>query len=289
MSVPLKEMTGVLALTAGALATMGVLKIPFEFVQLQQQAGTFQKPADLVSFLGAAYTGQGVGLATLRTLLTPVFICLLFMGCDIISGNPFFYKYISTFLSFSGDIKGLDVVFTILVIIISLVLFYPIDTLRTLLFSDSRFGVADIYQQRGFSGLYGGIGYAIAGLVVFYVVYILLKYILDPNQPKKPAEPKEPERFLLGGTVTSFLLWFLVIFGATMCLYPLETMRRQVLLFGEVGSTDLGSLYEGAGMSAILVILSLIVKVLIPGPGEIFNKINYLDAGPYPIAIQPAI
>lgn len=117
---------------------------------------------------------------------------------------------------------------------------YSLDYARTRLANDAKNaktggdrqfnGLVDVYKKTlasdGILGLYRGFGPSVAGIVVYRGLYFGMYDSLKPVLLVGPLEGNFLASFLLGWSVTT---------GAGICSYPLDTIRRRMMMTsGEV-------------------------------------------------------
>lgn len=120
---------------------------------------------------------------------------------------------------------------------------YSLDYARTRLANDAKNaksggsrqfnGLIDVYKKTlatdGISGLYRGFGPSVLGIVVYRGLYFGLYDSIKPVLLVGPLEGNFLASFLLGWTVTT---------GAGIASYPLDTIRRRMMMTsGEVRRT----------------------------------------------------
>jgi len=117
----------------------------------------------------------------------------------------------------------------------SLLFVYSLDYARTRLANDAKSakgggdrqfnGLVDVYKKTlasdGIAGLYRGFGPSIAGIVVYRGLYFGMYDSLKPVILVGPLEGNFLASFLLGWTVTT---------GAGIASYPLDTIRRRMMM-----------------------------------------------------------
>ncbi len=117
----------------------------------------------------------------------------------------------------------------------SLFFVYSLDYARTRLANDAKAskgggdrqykGLVDVYKQTfktdGIAGLYRGFGPSVIGIIVYRGLYFGLYDSLKPVVLVGPLEGSLPASFLLGWTVT---------IGASTASYPLDTVRRRMMM-----------------------------------------------------------
>lgn len=118
---------------------------------------------------------------------------------------------------------------------ISLAFVYSLDYARTRLANDAKSskgdkprefnGLFDVYKKTlasdGIAGLYRGFGPSVVGIVVYRGLYFGLYDSLKPVVLVGPLEGSFLASFLLGWTVTT---------GASTASYPLDTVRRRMMM-----------------------------------------------------------
>lgn len=118
---------------------------------------------------------------------------------------------------------------------------YSLDYARTRLANDAKSvkkaggerqfnGLVDVYKKTlksdGVAGLYRGFGPSVLGIVVYRGLYFGLYDSIKPVVLVGPLEGNFLASFLLGWTVTT---------GAGVASYPLDTIRRRMMMTsGEV-------------------------------------------------------
>lgn len=117
---------------------------------------------------------------------------------------------------------------------------YSLDYARTRLANDAKNaktggdrqfnGLVDVYKKTlatdGVLGLYRGFGPSVAGIIVYRGLYFGMYDSLKPVVLVGALEGNFLASFLLGWTVTT---------GAGICSYPLDTIRRRMMMTsGEV-------------------------------------------------------
>ena len=117
----------------------------------------------------------------------------------------------------------------------SLFFVYSLDYARTRLANDAKAakgsgerqfnGLVDVYKKTlasdGIAGLYRGFGPSVIGIVVYRGLYFGLYDSLKPVVLVGPLEGSFLAAFLLGWTVTT---------GASTASYPLDTVRRRMMM-----------------------------------------------------------
>ncbi|KAK9472417.1 mitochondrial carrier domain-containing protein, partial [Dipodascopsis tothii] len=117
----------------------------------------------------------------------------------------------------------------------SLLFVYSLDYARTRLANDAKSagkegkrefnGLVDVYKKTlasdGLAGLYRGFGPSVAGIVVYRGLYFGLYDSLKPVILVGPLEGSFAASFLLGWGVTT---------GAGIASYPLDTVRRRMMM-----------------------------------------------------------
>lgn len=153
----------------------------------------------------------------------------------------------------------------------SLLFVYSLDYARTRLANDAKSakgggdrqfnGLVDVYRKTlasdGIAGLYRGFGPSVAGIVVYRGLYFGM---YDSIKPVVLVGP------LAGNFLASFALGWIVTTGAGIASYPLDTVRRRMMMTsGEAvkykGSFDafqqivakegVKSLFKGAGANIL--------------------------------------
>lgn len=122
----------------------------------------------------------------------------------------------------------------------SLLFVYSLDYARTRLANDAKSakgggerqfnGLVDVYKKTlasdGIAGLYRGFGPSVAGIIVYRGLYFGMYDSIKPVILVGPLEGNFLASFLLGWTVTT---------GAGIASYPLDTVRRRMMMTsGEV-------------------------------------------------------
>ena len=125
----------------------------------------------------------------------------------------------------------------------SLMFVYSLDYARTRLANDARNaksggdrqfnGLVDVYKKTlasdGIMGLYRGFGPSVLGIIVYRGLYFGMYDSLKPVVLTGSLEGNFLASFLLGWTVTT---------GAGIASYPLDTVRRRMMMTsGEVSTT----------------------------------------------------
>lgn len=117
----------------------------------------------------------------------------------------------------------------------SLFFVYSLDYARTRLANDAKSskgtgerefnGLIDVYKKTlasdGFAGLYRGFGPSVVGIIVYRGLYFGLYDSLKPVVLVGPLE---------GNFLASFLLGWCVTTGASTASYPLDTVRRRMMM-----------------------------------------------------------
>ncbi|RAL09978.1 putative mitochondrial ADP,ATP carrier protein (Ant) [Aspergillus homomorphus CBS 101889] len=153
----------------------------------------------------------------------------------------------------------------------SLLFVYSLDYARTRLANDAKSakgtgerqfnGLVDVYKKTlasdGIAGLYRGFGPSVAGIVVYRGLYFGMYDSIKPVVLVGPLEGNFLASFLLGWTVTT---------GAGIASYPLDTVRRRMMMTsGEavkykssmdafrqiVAREGVKSLFKGAGANIL--------------------------------------
>lgn len=124
----------------------------------------------------------------------------------------------------------------------SLLFVYSLDYARTRLANDAKNaktggdrqfnGLVDVYKKTmasdGILGLYRGFGPSVLGIVVYRGLYFGMYDSIKPVLLVGPLEGSFIASFLLGWTVTT---------GAGVASYPLDTIRRRMMMTsGEVST-----------------------------------------------------
>ncbi|KAJ5278968.1 hypothetical protein N7478_004340 [Penicillium angulare] len=153
----------------------------------------------------------------------------------------------------------------------SLLFVYSLDYARTRLANDAKSskgsgerqfnGLVDVYKKTlasdGIAGLYRGFGPSVLGIVVYRGLYFGMYDSIKPVLLVGPLEGSFLASFLLGWTVTT---------GAGVASYPLDTVRRRMMMTsGEavkykssmdaarqiVANEGVKSLFKGAGANIL--------------------------------------
>jgi len=153
----------------------------------------------------------------------------------------------------------------------SLLFVYSLDYARTRLANDAKSskgsgdrqfnGLVDVYRKTlasdGIAGLYRGFGPSVLGIVVYRGLYFGMYDSIKPVLLVGPLEGSFLASFLLGWTVTT---------GAGVASYPLDTIRRRMMMTsGEavkysssmdaarqiVAKEGVKSLFKGAGANIL--------------------------------------
>ncbi|KAK9378667.1 mitochondrial carrier domain-containing protein [Kockiozyma suomiensis] len=153
----------------------------------------------------------------------------------------------------------------------SLLFVYSLDYARTRLANDAKSsakggerqfnGLIDVYKKTlasdGIAGLYRGFGPSVVGIVVYRGLYFGLYDSIKPVLLVGSLEGNFLASFLLGWTVTT---------AAGIAAYPLDTIRRRMMMtsgqavkykssfdaFTQIVATDgVGSLFKGAGANIL--------------------------------------
>ncbi|EEB06978.1 ADP/ATP carrier protein [Schizosaccharomyces japonicus yFS275] len=118
----------------------------------------------------------------------------------------------------------------------SLLFVYSLDYARTRLANDAKSavkgggerqfrGLADVYRKTlasdGLRGLYRGFGPSVLGIIVYRGLYFGMYDSLKPVVLVGPLE---------GNLAASFLLGWLVTIGSGIASYPLDTVRRRMMM-----------------------------------------------------------
>ena len=130
----------------------------------------------------------------------------------------------------------------------SLLFVYSLDYARTRLANDAKSakkggerqfnGLVDVYKKTlasdGIAGLYRGFMPSVAGIIVYRGLYFGMYDSIKPVVLVGPLEGNFLASFLLGWTVTT---------GAGIASYPLDTIRRRMMMTsGEVSRTTMSRL-----------------------------------------------
>jgi solute carrier family 25 (adenine nucleotide translocator) protein 4/5/6/31 len=122
----------------------------------------------------------------------------------------------------------------------SLMFVYSLDYARTRLANDAKSakkggerqfnGLVDVYRKTlasdGVAGLYRGFGPSVLGIIVYRGLYFGMYDSLKPVVLQGPLE---------GNFLASFALGWVVTTGSGICSYPLDTVRRRMMMTsGEV-------------------------------------------------------
>jgi len=153
----------------------------------------------------------------------------------------------------------------------SLLFVYSLDYARTRLANDNKSakkggsrqfnGLVDVYRKTlasdGIAGLYRGFVPSVAGIIVYRGLYFGMYDSIKPVVLVGPLE---------GNFLASFALGWLVTTGAGICSYPLDTVRRRMMMTsGEavkykssvdafqkiVAAEGVKSLFKGAGANIL--------------------------------------
>src|ERR1700753_2621393 len=154
----------------------------------------------------------------------------------------------------------------------SLLFVYSLDYARTRLANDAKSakkgggdrqfnGLVDVYRKTlatdGVAGLYRGFGPSVAGIVVYRGLYFGMYDSIKPVVLVGSLEGNFLASFLLGWTVTT---------GAGVASYPLDTVRRRMMMtsgeavkykgsfdaFGQILAKEgVRSLFKGAGANIL--------------------------------------
>ena len=149
----------------------------------------------------------------------------------------------------------------------SLAFVYSLDYARTRLANDAKSstgdgarqfnGLFDVYKKTlasdGIAGLYRGFGPSVIGIVVYRGLYFGLYDSLKPVVLVGPLEGSFLASFLLGWTVTT---------GASTASYPLDTVRRRMMM-----TSGQAVKYDGAFDCFRKVVAAEGVKSLFKGCG----------------------
>jgi len=153
----------------------------------------------------------------------------------------------------------------------SLMFVYSLDYARTRLANDAKSakkggerqfnGLVDVYRKTlasdGVAGLYRGFGPSVLGIIVYRGLYFGMYDSLKPVVLQGPLE---------GNFLASFALGWCVTTGSGICSYPLDTVRRRMMMTsGEavkyksslhafnqiVANEGVKSLFKGAGANIL--------------------------------------
>lgn len=153
----------------------------------------------------------------------------------------------------------------------SLAFVYSLDYARTRLANDAKSskgdgkrefnGLVDVYKKTlasdGIAGLYRGFGPSVIGIIVYRGLYFGLYDSLKPVVLVGPLE---------GSFLASFLLGWAVTTGASTASYPLDTVRRRMMMTSGqavkydgafdcfrkvVAAEGVGSLFKGCGANIL--------------------------------------
>ncbi|RCK65026.1 ADP,ATP carrier protein 2 [Candida viswanathii] len=153
----------------------------------------------------------------------------------------------------------------------SLAFVYSLDYARTRLANDAKSskgdgkrefnGLVDVYKKTlasdGIAGLYRGFGPSVIGIIVYRGLYFGLYDSLKPVVLVGPLE---------GSFLASFLLGWVVTTGASTASYPLDTVRRRMMMTSGqavkydgaldcfrkvVAAEGVGSLFKGCGANIL--------------------------------------
>ncbi|KAG5361380.1 ADP,ATP carrier protein 2 [Yarrowia sp. C11] len=157
----------------------------------------------------------------------------------------------------------------------SLAFVYSLDYARTRLANDAKSiakdgkaagerqynGLIDVYRKTiasdGIAGLYRGFGVSVVGIIVYRGLYFGLYDSLKPVVLVGPLEGNFLASFLLGWTVTT---------GASTASYPLDTVRRRMMMTSGTGvkysssmacmaaivkNEGVGALFKGCGANIL--------------------------------------
>ncbi|KAG5358070.1 ADP,ATP carrier protein 2 [Yarrowia sp. B02] len=157
----------------------------------------------------------------------------------------------------------------------SLAFVYSLDYARTRLANDAKSvakdgkaagerqynGLIDVYKKTiasdGIAGLYRGFGVSVVGIIVYRGLYFGLYDSLKPVVLVGPLEGNFLASFLLGWTVTT---------GASTASYPLDTVRRRMMMTSGTGvkysssmacmasiikNEGVGALFKGCGANIL--------------------------------------
>ncbi|KAI5964892.1 uncharacterized protein KGF55_001963 [Candida pseudojiufengensis] len=162
----------------------------------------------------------------------------------------------------------------------SLLFVYSLDYARTRLANDAKSskgdgkgrefnGLIDVYKKTlatdGIAGLYRGFGVSVVGIIVYRGLYFGLYDSLKPVVLVGPLQ---------GSFLASFLLGWVVTTGASTASYPLDTVRRRMMMtsgqavkyksafdaFNQVVKTEgVASLFKGCGANILRGIAGALV------------------------------
>jgi len=153
----------------------------------------------------------------------------------------------------------------------SLMFVYSLDYARTRLANDAKSakkggerqfnGLVDVYRKTlasdGVAGLYRGFGPSVLGIIVYRGLYFGMYDSLKPVVLQGPLE---------GNFLASFALGWVVTTGSGICSYPLDTVRRRMMMtsgeavkyksslhaFNQIVATEgVKSLFKGAGANIL--------------------------------------
>lgn len=151
---------------------------------------------------------------------------------------------------------------------LSLAFVYSLDYARTRLANDAKSakgdgkgrefnGLIDVYKKTlasdGIAGLYRGFGPSVVGIIVYRGLYFGLYDSLKPVVLVGPLE---------GSFLASFLLGWVVTTGASTASYPLDTVRRRMMM-----TSGQAIKYDGAFDCFKKVVAAEGVKSLFKGCG----------------------
>ena len=137
---------------------------------------------------------------------------------------------------------------------------YSLDYARTRLANDNKNaksggdrqfnGLIDVYRKTlasdGIAGLYRGFAPSVAGIVVYRGLYFGMYDSIKPVLLVGPLEGNFLASFLLGWTVTT---------GAGIASYPLDTIRRRMMMTsGEVSTSN--------GFELFFLLISILSRLL---------------------------
>jgi len=125
---------------------------------------------------------------------------------------------------------------------LSLLFVYSLDFARTRLANDNKGadgkrqynGLFDVYRQTlksdGIQGIYRGFVISAVGIFIYRGLYFGL---FDSCKPLLGSDPSFAAKFLLGWAVTV---------GSGLCSYPIDTIRRRMMMTAGTGSAYKGSI-----------------------------------------------
>lgn len=172
----------------------------------------------------------------------------------------------------------------------ALIICYPFDMARTRLATDSGSAPASsssngasagsqtrryvgtwdclrqAYKTQGITGLYGGLGVALTGAVIFRAMFMggydFLKYHYKLDQPHRSQEGSDnSDSYSVGGNLASRWLAAQAVttFVGTAC-YPLDTVKRRMMVQGETSLKSGGRVTELPYKSAWHCFTSIVRK-----------------------------